>query len=124
MAKRKLKITAKANGPTLPSLVVASLQTARNLISDEENWGQLSLEDGGRYCLLGAVYEGSALVTYDLALTWDDRDDLEDRAQLHVEASIPLSQSITGFNDDPQRTHKQVLRVLDKAIKRAEKAAR
>lgn len=98
------------------------LKKARKLIEKEENWIKGANHDGfGGYCLNGALNKAihgnkdnsSSNVKYIM------HKKLRYKMQNLIENKVLTS--LTGFNDLPETTHKDVLKLLDKAIKEISK---
>lgn len=105
------------------------LKKARKLISNRENWikgysardreGNCTSSAGAKaysFCSTGALW----------AVVKNQNEDLyyEPRNLLQSEIrKLPKQHyySVVDFNDDPKTTHKQVLSIFDRAIKRLEK---
>lgn len=99
----------------MTATVLQILRGARALLERPEAWTQgashrdadgvaCNSPDAAARCLSGAMCD-----TTDGPLPWDE-----------IYVAFGLN-SISDWNDSPRRTHAQVLRRLDRAIKRAEK---
>jgi hypothetical protein len=88
------------------------LREARGLIDTPEKWikGWFHCDDGGRYCVLGAVYEGARKLGAE-GLTYRAVDALG-----HAIFGRPVDCSISAWNDALERTHADVLAAIDTAI--------
>lgn len=87
---------------------VEVLRKARELVSDPAHWCQGYFRCGEAYCSAGA-------------LLYTTRDEwLEDKAYGFMLAATGQSHSISGWNDDENRTHAEVIAAFDRAIALAE----
>jgi hypothetical protein len=86
------------------------LFAARTLIDTPEKWIKGWFHGGGRYCVLGAVYEGARKVGAE-RLTYPAIDALG-----HAIFGHPVDCSISAWNDALERTHADVLAAIDTAI--------
>lgn len=98
------------------SKTVEILFRAKNILRDGTRWTKGSYKDTvGNVCLIGAINEAEEVVGYD-----------PEGVSYRDEAYEALCAAITGgdgsylapetFNDRPETTHGDVIRVLDRAI--------
>lgn len=86
------------------------LREARELIDTPEKWIQGLFHGLGRYCVLGAVYEGARRAGAE-RLTHPAVDALG-----YAIFGRPVDYSISAWNDALERTHADVLAAIDTAI--------
>ncbi len=97
------------------------LDQAKELIRDPKRWtkGQYHREGPDRWCMLGAVDHVVPLPAD--AEAWEDAlafrrhvcDCLEDA----IGGRDPDIEIVAAYNDQPHRTHAQVMKAFDRAIK-------
>ena len=107
------------------------LKRVRKLFTNEKRWCQgcygltqdhkevdnefgLGEQEPVQFCLLGAIH----YYTDDPVSGYEVRD----KCRGALEACLARTGGVIGFNDYPRRTHEQILRFLDRAIKKLERA--
>ena len=90
-----------------------TLMKARDIL--EKGWCQGALQDGERHCILGSI---RAVLGLPMAFC---SGDFERRYCSAVDAVSRIVSCPANFNDDPNRTHSEVLDVMDQAIQRSMK---
>ena len=97
---------------------LTTLKGDRKLLSKPEAWTKGAFDDGhGAYCLIGANHKvdgpGEVLAKEIMCYKLDGLliDDYE--GEVIVEADIDM---VTSWNDAENRTHKQILKFLDRCI--------
>jgi len=106
--------------PTKKTETLHILERAARLLV--EGWIQEEFENDDGYCLVGAVRASAELQSSVKAST------NEEKVNTYIVAAIseewvgyePDSDGIIEFNDDPDRTHEDILEVMDRAISLAE----
>ncbi len=106
--------------------VLGVLKNARKLLIPKENWAQGGFaknntenvqprsDNATSWCMIGALRK-----TID-----NDYDPIYCKCLTVLSQSLPKSYnglSVMGFNDRPQTTHRQILNLFNRAIKKIEK---
>ena len=91
------------------------LRKARKYLTDPRHWTQGAYFSGRRNCAIGAVYRAGGYHADDM--DGSPSDELT-RATLRCLERTARVKSLEWWNDNPRRTHTQVLRLFDRAIKR------
>jgi hypothetical protein len=99
-----------------PVKPIEILRTARGLISVPDKWTKGSWDTGSQMCLSGAINRAATGVDGSDSPKSGPTREAWQAARDAVQDAIPGRQEIINFNDTPERTHEQVLAVLDKAI--------
>jgi hypothetical protein len=101
---------------------VEILRRARKRLRRPESWTRGSFARD--------VHGEPAYVNSDEAISWCaigavraevDRQSLTTSVVEHLEASLPAGDNILAWNDDRARTHTEVIRLFDRAIRRAQR---
>lgn len=92
----------------MPNQIYKDLVAAKELIKNPRAWLQLSLNKNpqGSYCLGNAIYIGCEFV-------------LARQKSVLYHLGFPSLQSIWDWNDNSNRTHADVMVLLDEGIERA-----
>ena len=97
------------------------VKDARDLIKDERNWIKGKYEGQNSYCMLGAIRKAAAGDPYiqPSGPHFDVYFRALDTIRKVVDGSdlYPLT-DIAKFNDDKSTTHKDVIRVMNKALRK------
>lgn len=97
---------------------LTTLKGDRKLLSKPEAWTKGTFDDGhGAYCLIGANHKvdgpGEVLAEKIMAYKLDGLLINDYWDEVTVEADILI---VTSWNDAKNRTHKQILKFLDRCI--------
>lgn len=95
------------------SEVTDFLLEAKGLIDSPEKWIKGSFRKNGCYCMLGALLE---VVGKDYA--WDKACTLIENTLVREKA---FSCYMPEFNDAPETTHDDVMKIMDLAIERSKR---
>jgi hypothetical protein len=111
-----------------PKSALAILKGARKLLDSKERWtkGCFAKDKQGvpvrskskkayYFCLLGAINHCEGNVSYN-----NQAAAIKEYDKTYIALNEACGQPPMVFNDAPRRTHKQILKALDKAIKLAE----
>ena len=102
----------------------AMLTEARGLLA--AGWMQRAYHnaDSTRFCADGALRRAAWKVAYSLDLPHILTNGLVARAKRFLMRHVPTNDHIVAWNDDPDRTHADVLAAFDAAIVEAKAALR
>lgn len=93
--------------------IVGILRDAKAFLKNPDNWTKGSYEHNGKCCAVGAVSKFASVDVWDKELKAEE---------LLNEAARSLGHTCAiELNDDPKTTHRKVIQMFNKAIKRAER---
>lgn len=95
------------------------MKDARDLIKDERNWLKGQYEGQNSYCMLGAIrmaVSGDPYIQPSGSIDYDVCYRALDAIRKAVGGSVIFD--IVKFNDDKSTTHKDVIKVMNKALRK------